>query len=79
MMSTRKDEKLVDSTVERFESLSADESDGKNGLQPTETMGTVRFTEEQDIYLVPAPSADPRGKQLYQKLLKVASNKLQIL
>jgi hypothetical protein len=75
-MSTSKDEKVVGSTVERFESLSADESDGKNGLQQSETMGTVRFTEEQDIYLVPAPSADPRGIRRYHKLSEVASDRL---
>ncbi|KAH5100556.1 hypothetical protein HBH71_233140 [Parastagonospora nodorum] len=70
-MSTSKDEKVVGSTVERFESLSADESDGKNGLQQSETMGTVRFTEEQDIYLVPAPSADPRDPLNLPKWRKI--------
>jgi hypothetical protein len=46
--------------VEHFESLSQDESQMK-GAVPPGTMGSVAITDSTDIYLVPSPSADPRG------------------
>jgi hypothetical protein len=55
-----KDAKIMEATVERFESLSDEEMNGK-GLTPPEAMGTVNFTDLTEVYLVPAPSADPRG------------------
>lgn len=60
MAQIKKDAKLLDVNVERFEYLSSDE-ESKNGLKKLQTMGTVTMTEDKDIYLVPAPSADPRG------------------
>jgi hypothetical protein len=61
MAENSKDVKSSEMTVERFESLSTDEAHSKNALHKTQTMGTVTITDEVDIYLVPAPSADPRG------------------
>lgn len=46
--------------TEHFEFMSSEEN-GK-GIQQPETMGTVTFTDDSEIYLVPAPSADPRGE-----------------
>lgn len=60
MAEITKDAKLADVQVERFEYLSSDE-ESKDGLQKLQTMGTVTITDDEDIYLVPAPSADPRG------------------
>jgi hypothetical protein len=57
MAHDRKDAKA---TVEKFESLADDESYGK-GVQKPSAMGTVTISDLNDIYLVPAPSADPRG------------------
>lgn len=54
------DRKDMKTTVEKFESLADDESYGK-GVQKTSAMGTVTISDLNDIYLVPAPSADPRG------------------
>ncbi|KAF3031576.1 hypothetical protein E8E12_000958 [Didymella heteroderae] len=48
-----------DITVEKFESLSHDESHRKGGIQ-SDAMGTVTITDDTEIYLVPSPSADPR-------------------
>lgn len=60
MAEITKDAKPFDVQVERFEYLSTDE-ESKDGLQKLQTMGTVTITDDKDIYLVPAPSADPRG------------------
>ncbi|KAL5115153.1 hypothetical protein ACEQ8H_006989 [Pleosporales sp. CAS-2024a] len=60
MATDVKDVKSSEPMVERFESLSADEAHGKHGLHRTHTMGTVMINDDVDIYLVPAPSADPR-------------------
>jgi len=62
MADITKDAKPSEMTVERFEYLSSDEEHSKDGLHQTQTMGTVTITDDKDIYLVPAPSADPRGK-----------------
>jgi hypothetical protein len=61
MLGETKDAKALEATVERFESLNDDEMQGK-GLTPSSAMGTVTITDLNEIYLVPAPSADPRGK-----------------
>jgi hypothetical protein len=60
MASEVKDAKVMEATVERFESLPGEEMKGK-GLTPPAAMGTVNLTDLQEIFLVPAPSADPRG------------------
>jgi hypothetical protein len=69
MADNTKDLKSSEMTVERFESLSTDEAQSKNALHQTQTMGTVTITDEVDIFLVPAPSADPRGKYTSQNRL----------
>jgi hypothetical protein len=65
MADESKDLKSSEMVVERFESLSTDEAHSKNALHQTQTMGTVIITDEVDIYLVPAPSADPRGTRTF--------------
>lgn len=57
-----KDAKSSQTAVERFEYLSTDEEQAKDGIHRSQAMGTVTITDDTDIYLVPAPSADPRGK-----------------
>ena len=58
-----KDMKPLQAAVERFEYLSADEEQTKkDGGHARQAMGTVTITDDEDVYLVPAPSADPRGK-----------------
>jgi hypothetical protein len=54
------DRKDAKATVEKFESLADAESYGK-GIQKSSAMGTVTISDLNDIFLVPAPSADPRG------------------
>lgn len=63
MADTTKDAKPSEVNVERFEYLSTDE-ESKDGLHQSQTMGTVAITDDKDIYLIPAPSADPRGDVL---------------
>lgn len=52
-----------DVMVEKFESLSHDESQGK-GMRQTDAMGSVALLDAQEIYLVPSPSADPQGNEV---------------
>lgn len=68
MAAITKDAKTSETAVERFEYLSSDEDQRKNGTFQTQAMGTVTITDEKDIYLVPAPSADPRGKSVLPAL-----------
>jgi hypothetical protein len=60
MSHDHKDAKALEPTVEKFESLDDDESQGKTAQKPL-AMGTVTISDMDDIYLVPAPSADPQG------------------
>ena len=46
--------------VEKFETLSQDEAQSKN-VARHQTMGTVTITDSNEVFLVPSPSADPRG------------------
>lgn len=52
------DKKLA---VEKFETLSEYEAQSKDAARH-QTMGTVTITESNEIFLVPSPSADPRGR-----------------
>jgi hypothetical protein len=61
MLDNRKDAKYLEPTVEKFESIDDDESQGKTIQRPS-AMGTVTISDLDDIYLVPAPSADPQGR-----------------
>jgi hypothetical protein len=61
MLDQAKDAKASEATVERFESINDDEMQGK-GITPPGAMGTVTITDLKEIYLVPAPSADPQGR-----------------
>lgn len=51
----------METKVERYEVA----SDGETGLvkpvQEAAAMGTVTITDLNEIFLIPAPSADPRG------------------
>ena len=57
MSGNMKNEDKDINMVERYEVA----SDDLEGLQKTTTMGTVTISDESEIILVPAPSADPRG------------------
>jgi hypothetical protein len=48
-------------SVLKIEYASGDEESVKNALNQSQTMGTVTMTDDTDVFLVPAPSADPRG------------------
>jgi hypothetical protein len=61
MLDDIKDPKAMETKVERYEVI----SDGETGfvkpiVEPT-AMGTVTMTNLDEIFLIPAPSADPRG------------------
>lgn len=46
--------------VEHNEDIS-DVETGKNTAQSSAAMGTVTLSDMADIFLIPTPSADPRG------------------
>lgn len=60
MLENTKEIKPLETTVERYETISDGEVSAKVIQQPA-AMGTVTITDTKDIFLVPAPSADPRG------------------
>ncbi|EGP86983.1 uncharacterized protein MYCGRDRAFT_43925 [Zymoseptoria tritici IPO323] len=51
-------EKKLRTTVDRYECV--DDESGKGVHQESAAMGTVTITDTKEIFLVPAPSADPR-------------------
>ncbi|EOA91110.1 uncharacterized protein SETTUDRAFT_101621 [Exserohilum turcica Et28A] len=55
MAAITKDAKTLETAVERFEYLSSDEEQSKDGIRQTQAMGTVAITDDKDIYLVPIP------------------------
>jgi hypothetical protein len=55
----RKDVVDVD-FLERSETAS--DKDGLPVVTKSTTVGTVTISDSQDIYLIPSPSADPRGE-----------------
>ena len=61
MFDDIKDTKAMETKVERYEFA----SDGETGfVKPVEeraTMGTVTITDLNELFLIPSPSADPRG------------------
>lgn len=61
MLDDIQDTKDMKTKVERFEVA----SDGETGfVKPVEeqaAMGTVTITDLNDLFLIPSPSADPRG------------------
>lgn len=50
----------METTVQKFEHVSDEDGPIKAVPQPA-AMGTVTITDLEDIFLIPAPSADPRG------------------
>jgi hypothetical protein len=67
MYEDTKDAKNIDATVERYETM----SDGDQFQKPRpDAMGTVTLTATEDVFLIPAPSADPRGASVsFQSVL----------
>lgn len=60
MLEDIKNSKAPELQVEKYEYA----SDGEAGPEKTiheSAMGTVTITDSSEIFLVPAPSADPRG------------------
>jgi hypothetical protein len=55
MQEPAKDVKALETTVERFEEMQ------NKGIPSPGAMGTVTISDHKEIYLVPAPSADPQG------------------
>jgi hypothetical protein len=58
----RKDVIDVD-LLERSETAS--DNDGLPAVTKSTTVGTVTISDSQDIYLIPSPSADPRGESTW--------------
>jgi hypothetical protein len=58
----RKDVVDVD-LLERSETSS--DNDGLPAVTKSTTVGTVTISDSQDIYLIPSPSADPRGESTW--------------
>jgi predicted small secreted protein len=61
MLNEVKDTKAMETKVERYEFTSDAEAGFVKPVQETAAMGTVTITDLNEIFLVPAPSADPRG------------------
>jgi len=47
--------------LERSETASGDDLPA---VTKSTTVGTVTISDSQDIFLIPSPSADPRGKSI---------------
>ncbi|OAG03860.1 MFS general substrate transporter [Paraphaeosphaeria sporulosa] len=58
-MSISKELKPMETTVQKFENVSDEEMSTKAVPQGA-AMGTVTITDMEDVFLIPAPSADPR-------------------
>ncbi|KAH8729135.1 major facilitator superfamily domain-containing protein [Phaeosphaeriaceae sp. PMI808] len=70
MQNEKIDRKPSEVAVERFEDLSDSEAQSKHAPTPA-AMGTVTITDMNEIYLIPAPSADPRDPLNMSKLRKI--------
>lgn len=51
----------METQVERYECVSDAETGFVKPVQEPAAMGTVTITNLDEIFLIPAPSADPRG------------------
>ena len=51
----------METKVERYEVASDGETGFVKPVQESAAMGTVTITDLDEIFLIPAPSADPRG------------------
>jgi hypothetical protein len=61
MLDDSKDLKAVEPNVERYEVASDSETGIVKPVQESGAMGTVTMTNLSEVFLIPAPSADPRG------------------
>lgn len=53
-------DKKLETTVDKYEVASNDD-DNVKVVQPHAAIGAVQVTDDRDIFLIPSPSADPRG------------------
>lgn len=61
MHEDAKGSKAMETQVERYEVVSDTETGFVKPVQEPAAMGTVTITNLDEIFLIPAPSADPRG------------------
>lgn len=61
MLDNIKDSKAMETKVERYEVASDGETGIVKPVKESAAMGTVTITDLNEIFLIPAPSADPRG------------------
>jgi hypothetical protein len=61
MVNNMKDPKAMETKVERYEVVTDTESGIVKSIQEPAAMGTVTITDLSEIFLIPSPSADPRG------------------
>lgn len=62
MIDEFKDPKAMETKVERYEVVSDGETGFVKPVQEPAAMGTVTITDLNELFLIPAPSADPRGQ-----------------
>lgn len=63
MLDDTKDPKAMETKVERYEIASDSETGIVKPVEESGAMGTVTMTDLNEIFLIPSPSADPRGAQ----------------
>lgn len=61
MLDDNKNSKSMETKVERYEVVSDSETGIVKPVQESGAMGTVTMTDLNEIFLIPSPSADPRG------------------
>jgi hypothetical protein len=61
MLKDIKDSKTMKTEVERYEVASDNETGIVKPVPESAAMGTVTITDLDEIFLIPSPSADPRG------------------
>lgn len=66
MTNEFKESKTLETQVEKFEYASDGEAATQKTVQDA-AMGTVTITDLDEIFLVPAPSADPQGSSYFLK------------
>ena len=63
MLDDTKNSKAMETKVERYEVASDSETGIVKPVQESGAMGTVTMTDLNEIFLIPSPSADPRGEE----------------
>lgn len=53
-------DKKFDTTVDKYEVAGSDDESPK-AVQEHAAVGTVQVTDDDEVFLIPSPSADPRG------------------